>query len=176
VPIVIIGGTDMNKGWGVIALVIAGLYWLQAVLIPLALAILLTFLLSPVVGILQRRGLGRVPAVLVTVLLALSVLGGIGWTLTRQLVTLANELPRYTLNIHHRSRRDDGARYATNAGPAGAYARAPRSGFATDAGSRGRAMDRPDHVHGARAYPRRVTGIVNHLPRDLNFAREGDTR
>ena len=92
----------MNKGWGIIALVVAALYWLQGVLIPLALAVLLTFLLSPVVGTLQRRGLGRVPAVLVTVLLALSVLGGIGWTLTRQLVTLADELPRYSLNIHHR--------------------------------------------------------------------------
>jgi len=92
----------MNKGWGIIALVVAALYWLQAVLIPMALAVLLTFLLSPVVGTLQRRGLGRVPAVLVTVVLALSVLGGIGWTLTRQLVTLADELPRYSLNIHHR--------------------------------------------------------------------------
>jgi predicted PurR-regulated permease PerM len=92
----------MNKGWGIIALVVAGLYWLQAVLIPLALAVLLTFLLSPVVGSLQRRGLGRVPSVLVTVLLALSILGGIGWTLTRQVVTLADELPRYSLNIHRR--------------------------------------------------------------------------
>src|SRR4030095_14341828 len=70
----------MNKSWGIVALVVAALYWLQAVLIPMALAVLLTFLLSPVVGILQRRRLGRVPAVLVTVLLAFSILGGIGWT------------------------------------------------------------------------------------------------
>jgi predicted PurR-regulated permease PerM len=92
----------MNKGWGIIALVVAALYWLKAVLIPMALAVLLTFLLSPVVGTLQRRGLARVPAVLVTVALALSVLGGVGWTLTHQLVTLADELPRYSLNIQHR--------------------------------------------------------------------------
>ena len=57
----------MNVGWAMVALVVAGLYWLQGVLIPLALAVLLTFLLSPVVSTLQRRGLGRVPAVLVTV-------------------------------------------------------------------------------------------------------------
>jgi predicted PurR-regulated permease PerM len=101
-PRIVGGGTDVNKGWGIIALIVAALYWLQGVLIPLALAVLLTFLLSPVVGTLQRRGLGRVPAVLVTVFLALSILGGIGWTLTRQLVTLADELPRYSLNIHHR--------------------------------------------------------------------------
>jgi predicted PurR-regulated permease PerM len=92
----------MNTRWGIFALIVAGLYWLQGVLIPLALAVLLTFLLSPVVGTLQRRGLGRVPAVLVTVLLAFSVLGGVGWALTHQLVTLADELPQYTLNIHHR--------------------------------------------------------------------------
>jgi predicted PurR-regulated permease PerM len=92
----------MNKGWVIVALVVAGLYWLQGVLIPVALAVLLTFLLSPVVGTLQRRGLGRVPAVLVTVLLTLSLLGGVGWVLTRQLVTLADELPQYSLNIQHR--------------------------------------------------------------------------
>jgi predicted PurR-regulated permease PerM len=92
----------MNTGWAMVALVVAGLYWLQGVLIPLALAILLTFLLSPVVNTLQRRGLGRVPSVLVTVALTLSVLGGIGYALTRQLVTLADEMPQYSLNIHRR--------------------------------------------------------------------------
>jgi predicted PurR-regulated permease PerM len=48
----------MTKGWGIIVVVVAALYWLQAVLIPLALAVLLAFLLSPVVSTLQRRGLG----------------------------------------------------------------------------------------------------------------------
>src|SRR3984893_17114494 len=61
-----------------------------------------------------------------------------------------------------RSRRDVRARYATDAGPAGADARAPRSGVSTDAASRGRTMDRPDDGHAARAGPRRVTGIVKH--------------
>ena len=89
----------MNKAWGIIALVVAGLYWMQAVLIPLAITLLLTFLLSPVVGTLERRGLRHVPAVLVTVVLAFSLLGVIGWTFTRQLVTLADELPRYRTNI-----------------------------------------------------------------------------
>ena len=92
----------MTKAWTIVALVVAGLYWLQGVLIPLALTVLLTFLLSPIVNTLQRRGLGRIPAVLVTVALALSVLGGIGYALTRQLVTLADEMPQYSLNIHRR--------------------------------------------------------------------------
>src|ERR1700682_3044845 len=105
----------MPKVWGIIALVVVGLYWLQAVLIPLALAVLLTFLLSPVVGTLQRRGLGRGPSVLVTVLLALSILGATGWTLTRQLVTLADELPQYSRNIQ---RRISEARGGRKGGPA----------------------------------------------------------
>jgi predicted PurR-regulated permease PerM len=92
----------MNNRWGIVALIVAGLYWLQAVLVPLALAVLLTFMLSPVVSALQRWGLGRVPAVLATALLGLSILGGIGWTVTRQLVTLADELPGYSQNIHRR--------------------------------------------------------------------------
>ena len=89
----------MSKPWGLIALAVAGLYWMQAVLIPLAITLLLTFLLSPVVGVFERRGLRHLPAVLVTVVLAFSLLGMIGWTLTRQLVTLADELPRYRTNI-----------------------------------------------------------------------------
>jgi predicted PurR-regulated permease PerM len=76
----------MNKSWGIVALVVAALYWLQAMLIPMALSVLLTFLLGPVVSILQRR-LGRVPAVLVTVVLAFSILSGIGSTLLQALTS-----------------------------------------------------------------------------------------
>jgi uncharacterized protein YjbJ (UPF0337 family) len=48
------------KGWGIIALVVAGLYWLQAVLIPLALAVLLTFLLTRLCQVLSLIPL-RIP-------------------------------------------------------------------------------------------------------------------
>ena len=62
-----------------LVLVIASLYWAKAVLIPLALALMLTFLLQPIVAALHRRGLGHTPAaVLVVVLLGL-VLGAVGW-------------------------------------------------------------------------------------------------
>ena len=44
-----------------LTLITATLYWARAVLIPVALAILLAFLLTPIVTALQRRGLGRVP-------------------------------------------------------------------------------------------------------------------
>jgi predicted PurR-regulated permease PerM len=82
-----------------LALIVACLYWAKAVLIPVALAIMLTFLLNPVVSALRRRGLPRTPAVLLVVTLAFSVLGGIGWTVTHQLTILAYELPSYQDNL-----------------------------------------------------------------------------
>ena len=55
-----------------VVLAIGSLYWARAVFVPLALALMLTFLLQPVVAVLHRRGLGYAPAaVLVVLLLAL---------------------------------------------------------------------------------------------------------
>jgi predicted PurR-regulated permease PerM len=79
-------------------LVIVVLYWAQAVLVPIALAILLSFVLAPPVNWLERW-LGRVPAVLVTVTLVFVVLGLGGWGLTRQMDNLAADLPAYRANI-----------------------------------------------------------------------------
>ena len=62
-----------------VVLVIASLYWAKAVLIPLALALMLTFLLQPVVAVLHRRGLGHTPAVVLVVMLLGLVLSAVGW-------------------------------------------------------------------------------------------------
>lgn len=83
-------------------LIIASLYWAQAVLIPVALAMLLTFLLSPVAGALERIALGRLPSVILVVVLAFSLLGGIGWIVTLQFGSVANELPTYRKNIRQK--------------------------------------------------------------------------
>jgi predicted PurR-regulated permease PerM len=79
-------------------LVIVVLYWAQAVLVPIALAILLSFVLAPPVDWLERW-LGRVPAVLMVVTLVFVVLGLAGWGLARQMDNLAEDLPRYRVNI-----------------------------------------------------------------------------
>ena len=71
----------------------------QDVFIPIALAMLLTFVLSPIVERLQRWRLPRVVAVVVTVAFAVSVLGGLGWLLVSQVTTLAEDLPQYKHNI-----------------------------------------------------------------------------
>jgi predicted PurR-regulated permease PerM len=83
-------------------LIIASLYWAQAFLIPVALSILLTFLLTPVADALERIGLGRVPSVMIIVVLAFSLLTAIGWVVTVQLTEVANELPTYRNNIRQK--------------------------------------------------------------------------
>lgn len=80
-------------------LIIASLYWAQAVLIPIAVSVLLTFLLTPVADSLERLGLGRVFSVILIVILAFSFLAAVGWIVTLQLTSIANELPTYSQNM-----------------------------------------------------------------------------
>jgi predicted PurR-regulated permease PerM len=79
-------------------LVVVVLYAAQAVLVPIALASLLTFVLGPPVTRLERW-LGRVAAVLVTVALVFAMLGLGGWGVWREMAGLAQELPGYRANI-----------------------------------------------------------------------------
>ena len=89
-------------GIAIFVLIVTSLYWAQAVLIPVALAILLTFLLNPVAGALERIGLGRLSSVMLIAVLTFSLLGGIGWIVTLQFGSLANELPKYTGNLRQK--------------------------------------------------------------------------
>jgi len=82
-----------------IAVVIASLYLAKTVLVPFTLAVLLTFLLSPVCDWLERRRLGRIPAVLVTATLGFSVLGLAAWTAAVQMTSLAPKIPEYRRNL-----------------------------------------------------------------------------
>lgn len=97
--------TDQNsrfKGFITLAtfvLVVAVLKIGQEVLIPIALTVLLTFLLSPAVVRLTRWGLPKAVAILVTVTVAFSVIGGVSWILFTQTVALIHQLPDYEDNI-----------------------------------------------------------------------------
>ena len=82
-----------------IAVVIAALYVAKGVLVPFTLAVLLSFLLSPMCTWLERRGLGRIPAVLLTTLLGFTVLGMAVWTAAIQMTHLAPKIPEYRQNI-----------------------------------------------------------------------------
>ena len=89
-------------------LVVVVLYWAQALFVPFALAILLTFVLAPPVTWLERW-VGRVPAVLVIVFLVFSALGLAGWGVARQMASLAEDLPTYRQNIQMKIRDVRGA-------------------------------------------------------------------
>ncbi len=79
--------------------VIGALYYGQAVVVPLALALFLTFLLSPIVRALGRLGLGRVVAILVVGVVAYTLLGAVTWIIARQGASLVEALPEYRANI-----------------------------------------------------------------------------
>ncbi len=82
--------------------VILILYFARAVLIPLALALTLNFLLTPLVVRLQRLHLRRVLAVVAAMLIFTAVVGGMGWIVAGQLLQVASDLPKYRLNIHNK--------------------------------------------------------------------------
>ncbi len=87
------------SGTVILAAVVGTLYWAQIVFVPMALSILMTFLLTPPVRWLERKGFRRTPAIMVVVLLSVSVVGELGWLITQQMTSLARELPDYSANV-----------------------------------------------------------------------------
>jgi len=64
-------------------MVVAGLYFAREILVPFALAVLLSFLLAPAVRWLRGIGAGRVAAVAITALVAFVAIFGLGTILTQ---------------------------------------------------------------------------------------------
>jgi predicted PurR-regulated permease PerM len=87
---------------GSVTLVVAALYWGQRVFVPLALAVLLTLLLTPVVSWLERRGLKRLPAVLSVAGLAFLLIGLAGWAVAAQVTSLLVDLPRHKADFREK--------------------------------------------------------------------------
>lgn len=82
-----------------LALVLGFLYWARIIVIPVALSILLTFLLTPIVAWLQQHGVARVVAVALAASLALSSIVGAIWGVTSQIGSLLDTYPQYENNI-----------------------------------------------------------------------------
>lgn len=85
-----------------VVLVVAVLYFARDIFIPIALAVLISFLLAPLVMRLRRWGWWRVPSVLTVVILAFVVIAVIGSLVTAQLTDLGHKLPEYEHNIHQK--------------------------------------------------------------------------
>jgi predicted PurR-regulated permease PerM len=92
-------GSDPFRLTLLIFAVIAFMFFTGEVLKPLALAVLLSFALAPAARFLESCALPRRAAVILTVLISLGLLGGIGYVVGRQLTSLANRLPDYQKNI-----------------------------------------------------------------------------
>ena len=82
-----------------VVLIVGIVYAAKAVIVPLALAILLTFVLTPIVTAFQRIGLWRVPAVVLTVVLALGAFVAVGWGVGMQVDSLVHQLPQHKEKI-----------------------------------------------------------------------------
>ena len=132
----------------------AALYLGRDVLIPLALAILLSFALGPLVTWLYRRGLPRVPAVLTVMLFVTLLIGGFAALVASQLTHLGQQLPTYEANLRAKAREVAAA--APGGGVIDRTADLLRDfsreidkitegppGNATDAGSEGMPADQP---------------------------------
>ena len=92
------GGGVLN-GLAAAAIVIAALYFGRDVLMPLALAVLLAFVLSPVVTRLKRWGAPRGLAVFIVVITTLALIAGTASFVVSQLRVLGQDLPTYQVNI-----------------------------------------------------------------------------
>src|SRR5262245_46460521 len=85
-----------------VALLVTVLILAKVVLVPIALAILLAFILTPVVEALERFRCPRIVAVAVVVWLTLGVIGGFAYVLTHQFNDLATKLPQYSTSIREK--------------------------------------------------------------------------
>ncbi len=78
---------------------VAALYFGRDILLPFALSVLLSFLLSPLVEVLEKLRFGRIPAVLSVVMVAFVSFAALGFVLAHQVYDLAYRLPDYKDNI-----------------------------------------------------------------------------
>ena len=92
---------------------VAALYYGRGVLIPIALAILLTFLLAPLVALLEHWHIGKTAPTLGVLFVALMLIVLLGWVVVNQGIQVATELPAYSATI---SKKLESIRGAKNSG------------------------------------------------------------
>ncbi len=91
--------TDPSKVMTLFVMIVVTLYFGREVLIPIALALLLAFLLVPLVSLFRRMHLGRIPSVLLVVTVTIGILLALGSVIGSQIGSLAGDLPKYTTTI-----------------------------------------------------------------------------
>jgi predicted PurR-regulated permease PerM len=95
-----------NGSWvplAAVVLVVTVLWAAQAVLLPLAVGIILAFTLTPLVRLFDRIHLPRFAGVMLTMLIALGVVGGIGYVIADQFSELSEQATRYTASMRKKT-------------------------------------------------------------------------
>ncbi len=122
---------DPSRGVTLFVMSVAILYFGKEVLVPVTLALLLAFLLAPLVALLRRLRLGRILSVLLGVIVALGVILAVGGVIGTQIAELTTDLPRYAATVE---KKVDTVRsytvgrlshFADSIGPHGSRPRAP---------------------------------------------------
>src|SRR3954447_14394349 len=85
-----------------LVLIVAALYFGREFFVPLALSILLSFVLAPIVWKFEQWHFGRIGSVVTVTILTFAVLGGLATIVGIQLLELANTLPKYQTELHHK--------------------------------------------------------------------------
>ncbi len=93
---------DAARVMTLFVMLVATLYFGKEVLVPVTLALLLAFILAPLVELLRRLHLGRVPSVLLGVVLALAVVLAIGGVIGTQVGDLASNIPQYAATVEQK--------------------------------------------------------------------------
>jgi predicted PurR-regulated permease PerM len=93
------GGFLTSEPLLLVGLIVLTLYFARDLLAPMAFALVLNFLLSPAVELLQRWRLSRALSVVTIILIFFSGVAVTGWVVAKQLVHVAELLPDYRENI-----------------------------------------------------------------------------
>ncbi len=93
------GEARVSVSFFVCLAVVAALYLAREILIPFSLAILVSFCLAPAVLRIERLRVPRVIAVSLVCLTAFTLVGMLGWIMSKQFVELTAQLPQYRTTI-----------------------------------------------------------------------------
>ena len=157
------------------AILVAAIYFGRDLFVPLTLAVLLAFVLAPVVRVLRRARIGRAPSVMVAVVLGFALLLGVGLAVSRQAAEVVGNLPAYQVAVQGKLRslrldeslgqfetllRDLGALGARSPGGTGAGAGGRAVRTPPDAGGDASSLEIARSVAEPLLKPLATTGIV----------------
>ena len=94
---------DMLTMLAIAVVIVTTLYVGRDIILPIVLAVILAFVLTPIVNLLRKLRIGRAAAVVVTVVFALALMTTLTFVVASQVTQLATDLPRYEQTIQQKA-------------------------------------------------------------------------